>query len=309
MPVAVDQSRAGSLVWQHTWVIRGPGQDSVGVFAGFLPEVDVDKQINVIGSQARESGMVLTFTPSSSTPSEPSWRSITSSLSATGMDLSKTESLEFYAADGDSLTLVIDLGVTGEDALFIDDQGRTAGVKGNGTPWGLGRLDHEADPRLGKSGATTPTGEAYGERHARRRPGRCTISVTEGRTAHEEMVFRTLKIWTGTVTWTTSNDTYDLWYASTDPPPFSYATSRKQEPSFSSIEFRSVGQISPRCPELFRRLTFERLKHHADDHRGSAGAKHHAVPDALGRSPLGQTHRFGASWTGSSAIRRAFSGV
>ncbi|MCH7933457.1 MAG: hypothetical protein IIC36_05625 [Gemmatimonadetes bacterium] len=150
LPVAVDQSRAGGLVWQHTWVIRGSGQDSVGVFAGFLPEVDVDKQINVIGSQARESGMVLTFTPSSSSPSEPSWRSITTSLSATGMDLSKTESLEFYAADGDSLTLIIDLGVTGEDALFIDAQGRTAGVKGNGTPWGLGRLDHEADPRLGE---------------------------------------------------------------------------------------------------------------------------------------------------------------
>ena len=150
LPLPVDESRAGSLVWQHTWVVRGPGQDRVGVFAGFLPEVDVDHQIHVTGSQARESGMVMTFAPSTGGATEPSWRSITSSLSATGMDLSKTESLEFYAADGDSLSLVIDLGAVAEDGMFIDDQGRTAGVKGNGAPWGLGRLDHEADPRLGE---------------------------------------------------------------------------------------------------------------------------------------------------------------
>ena len=150
LPLPVNESGAARLVWQHTWVIRGPGQDSVGVFAGFLPEVDVDHQINVVGSQARESGMVMTFTPSPTSTTEPSWRSITTSLSATGMDLSKTESLEFYAADGDSLSLVIDLGVVGEDATFIDDQGRTAGVKEDGAPWGLGRLDHEADPRLGE---------------------------------------------------------------------------------------------------------------------------------------------------------------
>jgi len=150
LPLVVDESTAGSLAWQHTWVVRGAGQDSVGVFIGFLPEVDVDHQINVVGRQARESGMVMSFTPNSSSAGEPSWRSITTSLSATGMDLSKTESLEFYAADGDSLSLVIDLGVAGEDAMFIDDQGRTSGVKENGAPWGLGRLDHEADPRLGE---------------------------------------------------------------------------------------------------------------------------------------------------------------
>ena len=150
LPLPLNESGAGRLVWQHTWVVRGPGQDSVGVFAGFLPEVDVDHQIHVTGSQARESGMVLTFTPNTGSSTEPSWRSITSSLSTTGMDLSKTESLEFYAADGDSLSLVIDLGAVGEDGMFIDGQGRTAGVKENGVPWGLGRLDHEADPRLGE---------------------------------------------------------------------------------------------------------------------------------------------------------------
>jgi len=150
LPASFDQSSAGRLVWQHTWVIRGARQDSVGVFAGFLPEVDIDQQINVTGSQARESGFVMSFTPSPFDPTEPSWRSITTSLSATGLDLSKTESLEFYAADGDSLNLVIDLGVVAEDALFFDAQGRLTGVKENGAPWGLGRLDHEADPRLGE---------------------------------------------------------------------------------------------------------------------------------------------------------------
>ncbi len=150
LPLPVDRSTAGSLAWQHTWVVRGPGEDSVGVFVGFLPEVDVDQQINVVGSQARESGMVMSFTPNSSSPTEPSWRSITTSLSTTGMDLTRTESLEFYVAEGDSLSLVIDLGVAAEDAMFIDDQGRTSGVKQNGAPWGLGRLDHEADPRLGE---------------------------------------------------------------------------------------------------------------------------------------------------------------
>ena len=150
LPPSLDESDAGRLVWQHTWVIRGIAQDSVGVFAGFLPEVDIDQQISVTGSQARESGFVMSFTPRALGLPEPSWRSVTTSLSETGMDLSKTESLEFYAADGDSLTLVIDLGVVAEDAFFFDTQGRTTGVKENGAPWGLGRLDHEADPRLGE---------------------------------------------------------------------------------------------------------------------------------------------------------------
>ena len=150
LPLSVNEVGAARLVWQHSWVIRGAGRDSVGVFAGFLPEVDIDHQIHVTGSQARESGFVLTFAPNSGSGTEPSWRSITTSLSATGLDLSKTESLEFYAADGDSLTLVIDLGVVAEDAMFVDDQGRTTGVKENGVPWGLGRLDHEADPRVGE---------------------------------------------------------------------------------------------------------------------------------------------------------------
>ncbi len=150
LPLVLGQPEAARLVWQHTWVLRGTEQDSVGVFAGFLPEVDIDRQISVTGSQARESGFVLTFTPPLFSAPQPSWRSLTTSLSTTGLDLSKTESLEFYAADGDSLSLVIDLGVVAEDAMFIDGVGRSTGVKVNGTPWGLGRLDHEADPRRGE---------------------------------------------------------------------------------------------------------------------------------------------------------------
>ena len=48
------------------------------------------------------------------------------------------------------MSLVIDLGAVAEDALFVDAQGRLNGVKSNGTRWGRGILDHEADPRLGE---------------------------------------------------------------------------------------------------------------------------------------------------------------
>ena len=150
LPVALNETDAGDLVWQHNWTLRGVRQDSVGVFAGFLPQDDIDRQINVQGSQAREIGLLFSFTPNPDVPDRTSWRSMSTSLSATGLDLSKSESLEFYVAEGDSLSLVIDLGIVAEDALFVDARGRLNGVKSNGTRWGRGILDHEADPRLGE---------------------------------------------------------------------------------------------------------------------------------------------------------------
>ena len=149
-PMALDETDAADLVWQHAWTIPGVGEDSVGVFPGFLPEDDIDRQINVLGSQVREIGLLFSFIPHPDAPGGTSWRSITTSLSSTGLDLSKSESLEFYVAEGDSLDLIIDLGTVGEDALFVDADGRLNGVKSNGSPWGRGILDHEADPRLGE---------------------------------------------------------------------------------------------------------------------------------------------------------------
>ena len=148
-PSSLDGSDAAGMVWQHTWIVK-EGQDSVGVFAGLLPEADIDHQISVTGSQARETGLLFSFTPRAGVPGGLSWRSISTVLSTTGLDLSKSEHLEFYAAEGDSLDLVIDLGVVAEDAVFIDDQGRLVGVKDNGSIWGSGVLDHEANPLDGE---------------------------------------------------------------------------------------------------------------------------------------------------------------
>ncbi len=150
LPIALNETDAGELVWQHSWSLPDAREDSVGVFAGFLPQDDIDRQISVQGSQAREIGLLFSFTPHPQARGQPSWRSILTSLSATGLDLSKSEFLEFYVAEGDSLSLVIDLGTVAEDALFVDAEDRLNGVKSNGARWGRGILDHEADPRLGE---------------------------------------------------------------------------------------------------------------------------------------------------------------
>ncbi len=59
-------------------------------------------------------------------PLQPRWRSFVTSLSPTGLDLSRTEYLEFYvyqsglhSADSAGLQLVIDLGTVNEDAVGI----------------------------------------------------------------------------------------------------------------------------------------------------------------------------------------------
>ena len=152
LPLSVDADDAASLVWQHTWRTVAVGPDTARVFEGFVPQ-EIDQQLTVIGNPQRESALLLSFgleSPGRGAPAELRWRSMTTALSATGLDLSRSEFIEFYAADGDSLTLIIDLGVVSEDALFVDEQGATAGVKPDGTPWGLNRLDQEADPARGE---------------------------------------------------------------------------------------------------------------------------------------------------------------
>ena len=86
----------------------------------------------------------------------PRWRSITQSLSATGVDLSRTEYLEFWVwedgrrtAKGDHAGILLDFGSVFEDALaFVPDSFTVSG--GDTTyygqrPTGLGRLDTERD--------------------------------------------------------------------------------------------------------------------------------------------------------------------
>ena len=59
-------------------------------------------------------------------PSRPRWRSMVTSLSSTGIDLSRSEYLEFYvfqsglrAADSAGVQLIVDLGTVNEDALAL----------------------------------------------------------------------------------------------------------------------------------------------------------------------------------------------
>ena len=149
LPGAVDASDAVPLVWQHSWVVQTPGGDSVGLHEGFFPRLDIDRQIRVAGSEVRQPGLIVSF--GRGRLAGPSWRSMTTSLSTTGLDLTKTEFLEFYAAGADDLTLVIDLGTVSEDAFFVDFGGNTSGTQAEtGKPWGLGLLDQEADPRKGE---------------------------------------------------------------------------------------------------------------------------------------------------------------
>jgi len=152
LPVDPQASNALPLVWQHSWVEQGPQGDSVGVFEGFFPRSDIDRQISIAGSQTREPGLLLSFgrTPGTSFLA-PRWRSFTTLLSPTGADLTQTEALEFYVAEGDSLTLILDLGLVGEDAFFLDGEGRTSGFRTDtGRSWGEGILDQEADPLRGE---------------------------------------------------------------------------------------------------------------------------------------------------------------
>jgi len=140
------------LVWQHNWVEVGPAGDSIGVFEGFFPRSEIDRQINLTGTETREPGLLLSFgTRPGVQHAGPRWRSITTLLSATGADLSQAEYLDLYVADGDAVTLILDLGAVSEDAFFVDGTGATAGFRrDDGRPWGLGVLDQEADPLRGE---------------------------------------------------------------------------------------------------------------------------------------------------------------
>jgi hypothetical protein len=149
LPGALDETTAGELVWQHRWVIESASGDSVGVHEGFFPRLDIDNQIRVQGSEVREPGLLLSLGPSRS-GAPTAWRSVMTPLATNGLDLTKTEFLELYAAADQPLTLIIDLGTVSEDAFFIADLGQTSGTRQDGRMWGLGVLDQEADPRLGE---------------------------------------------------------------------------------------------------------------------------------------------------------------
>ncbi|MDA0329485.1 MAG: hypothetical protein O2958_10815 [Gemmatimonadetes bacterium] len=149
LPSVVDETTTAPFTWQHTWIIESPGGDSLGVHEGLFPRRDIDNQIKVSGSETREPGLQLSLGTSAS-GTGLGWASTTTSLSTNGLDLTKTEFLEFYASVNQTLSLVIDLGTVSEDVFFVDSLGNSTGSRPGGGPWGLGLLDQEADPRLGE---------------------------------------------------------------------------------------------------------------------------------------------------------------
>lgn len=145
---AITPGARSALTWQHQWIVEGPAGDSVGIHEGFLPREEIDRQIRVTGSRVREPGLRLTFDPTS--PTGDQFASITTTLAPNGTDLTRTEFLEFYVAEGQRATVIVDLGTVSEDAYFVGEGGAVTGTKEDGTPWGLGRLDQEADPARGQ---------------------------------------------------------------------------------------------------------------------------------------------------------------
>lgn len=141
LPLSPSAADAAPLVWQHDILVDG------GVIGTVLPQRDIDRRINVAGAQLPEAVMWFTFGQQGIPEAERRWRSITTVLSTTGRDLSRSEYLEFYVAAGgpEPMGLVFDIGVVGEDAFYVDSLGNTNGTyQTDGRPWGLGVLDEEA---------------------------------------------------------------------------------------------------------------------------------------------------------------------
>ncbi|HUF49597.1 MAG TPA: hypothetical protein VMN60_02110 [Longimicrobiales bacterium] len=145
LPFIRDASTALPLVWQHDFLQDG------AIRGALAPRSHIDRQINIIGNELPEPVMWLTFGSTGSVlapaPGEARrWRSMTTVLSTTGRDMTRSEYLEFYVSAGSAepLSLTFDIGVVSEDAFHVDSLGRTSGTDDDGRRWGLGELDEEA---------------------------------------------------------------------------------------------------------------------------------------------------------------------
>ena len=141
LPWPLEPGNAASLVWQDRYLEGGSER-------GFLMPQQIDQQIAFAGARLAEQVLYLTMGGARPQPL-PHWRSLTTVLSTTGRDLSRSEYLEFYAAPHSSAVedavLVIDIGTVSEDAFYFDDQDRLEGTGPFGRSWGRGVLDAEAD--------------------------------------------------------------------------------------------------------------------------------------------------------------------
>jgi hypothetical protein len=145
LPDVPDLSNQIDLVWQSQWLA------SSGQVQGPLLTSEVDPAINTLNPQATET--VLWVSLNDAPIDGNGWASLTQSLSETGLDLTTTEFLEFYAlslnSTSEDIALIIDIGTVSEDALVADSLGLPAGV---------GVLDQEADPLVGVWGNQDDTG-------------------------------------------------------------------------------------------------------------------------------------------------------
>ena len=173
-----DPNQAAFLTWQSL-----PYQQSGGQLAPlqFLPQ-QIDPTLRFTGqTQAAEPVLWLTLKPDSilglantagipnwtrAPQTAPRWRSITQTLSATGVDLSRVEFLEVWVwedaprtARANGTTLLFDFGSVFEDALAFVPETLKVSLAGDTTYSGVrragaGRLDSERDPRTETWSAT-----------------------------------------------------------------------------------------------------------------------------------------------------------
>lgn len=173
-----DPNHAAFLTWQSLPYTLSNNQF---VPSQFLPQ-QIDPTLRFTGqAQAAEPVLWLTLKPDSvlglanqfgvpnwTRPPQnaPRWRSITQALSATGVDLSRVEFLEFWVwedasrtARANRTTVLFDFGGVFEDALAFIPDSFTVTAAGDTTYTGVrragaGRLDSERDPRTHTWSAT-----------------------------------------------------------------------------------------------------------------------------------------------------------
>ena len=180
-----DSTDAVQLIWQNL-VPAGNGQ------AVELHANDIDPRITIAGANAPlETVMFMTFHADTAggivdqrsrshwtlprRDFRPRWRSIVTSLSSTGLDVTKNELLEFWvfqdfthSADSAGVKLVVDLGSVNEDALaFAPDSLAVSGADSTyfGRRYvGVGRLDSERSSTTGIFNAATDDIGILGDR-------------------------------------------------------------------------------------------------------------------------------------------------
>ncbi len=140
LPLPLESFNAARITWQD-YFLSADGQ----IVGPTTPE-GIDRQINVAGTAIREPVLYITLGDTSVAPGEKRWRSLTTVLSTTGRDMTRSEYFEFYVAHDPSreVALIFDFGTVSEDAFYFDAEGRTNGTYEDGREWGLGVLDEEA---------------------------------------------------------------------------------------------------------------------------------------------------------------------